>query len=420
MTGAPEPPWWRTRDEPGRGERRPLTRDAIVEAALHAARPRGAVRAEHAQAGPGARRRRRLAVLARGQQGGAARACCWTGSSARATRPSPTRPTGRSRSSRWRATPAACCSSHRDAAQISLGRIPVGPRSMPVLERYLAVLARGRAARARDRPRRGHVRALRRRLRLRGEHAGAAARGRERLHRAARRVLPLAAPGRVPDARAASPTTSPRATPTSASSSPSSCWCAGWRRWRGRVTPAARLISRRDCHARTTTGTRPEGRRTSRSCARSTTPSTRATSRPRCPSSRRTPSSTSGARPRVIGRPDPYRGPRRAARVLRRRRADLGRAHDPRRGLPRDPGLGDRDGARHRAAAGRAGGSARGLDMEGQRRQGHARAGRGHGGAPVTVWSSGPRSATGTATSAGSRGARTSGSRRRCPAARRS
>ena len=34
MTGAPEPPWWRTRDEPSRGERRPLTRDAIVEAAL--------------------------------------------------------------------------------------------------------------------------------------------------------------------------------------------------------------------------------------------------------------------------------------------------------------------------------------------------------------------------------------------------
>ena len=42
---------------------------------------------------------------------------------------------------------AGCCSSHRDAAQISLGRIPAGPHSMPVLERYLAVLARGRAAR---------------------------------------------------------------------------------------------------------------------------------------------------------------------------------------------------------------------------------------------------------------------------------
>ena len=34
MTGAPEPPWWRTRDEADRAERRPLTRDAIVEAAL--------------------------------------------------------------------------------------------------------------------------------------------------------------------------------------------------------------------------------------------------------------------------------------------------------------------------------------------------------------------------------------------------
>ena len=61
--------------------------------------------------------------------------------------PEPDPPTGRSRSRRWRATRAGCCSSHRDAAQISLGRIPAGPRSMPVLERYLAVLVGGRAAR---------------------------------------------------------------------------------------------------------------------------------------------------------------------------------------------------------------------------------------------------------------------------------
>jgi AcrR family transcriptional regulator len=31
--------------------------------------------------------------------------------------------------------------SHRDAAQLSMGRIPTGPNSLPVLERYLAVLA---------------------------------------------------------------------------------------------------------------------------------------------------------------------------------------------------------------------------------------------------------------------------------------
>ena len=31
--------------------------------------------------------------------------------------------------------------SHRDAAQLSMGRIPAGPNSFPVLERYLAVLA---------------------------------------------------------------------------------------------------------------------------------------------------------------------------------------------------------------------------------------------------------------------------------------
>ena len=34
MAGAPESPWWRTRGEASRGERRPLTRDAIVEAAM--------------------------------------------------------------------------------------------------------------------------------------------------------------------------------------------------------------------------------------------------------------------------------------------------------------------------------------------------------------------------------------------------
>jgi AcrR family transcriptional regulator len=33
--------------------------------------------------------------------------------------------------------------SRRDAAQLSMGRIPTGPNSLPVLERYLAVLAAG-------------------------------------------------------------------------------------------------------------------------------------------------------------------------------------------------------------------------------------------------------------------------------------
>ena len=34
MADVPEPPWWRTRDESDRSERRPLTRKAIVDAAL--------------------------------------------------------------------------------------------------------------------------------------------------------------------------------------------------------------------------------------------------------------------------------------------------------------------------------------------------------------------------------------------------
>ena len=62
---------------------------------------------------------------------------------------------------------------HRDAAQISLGRIPAGPESMPVLERYLAVLAAAGLPPRVIALRRRHVRALRRRLRVRGEHAGA-------------------------------------------------------------------------------------------------------------------------------------------------------------------------------------------------------------------------------------------------------
>ena len=181
---------------------------------------------------------RRVAVLARARQGGAARP---------AARPH----RGRERGARPRSGELAradqgagrenrrLLQSHRDAAQISLGRDPgrpaldAGARAQPRPPR------RRRAAAARARPRRGHVRALRRRLRVRGEHATAAS-------RPTRSSSPsTSARCRPTSSRRCtrSPTTWSPAIATSASSSRSSCSCAGSRRWptttrRGPCRPA--------------------------------------------------------------------------------------------------------------------------------------------------------------------------------------
>jgi AcrR family transcriptional regulator len=139
MTGAPEPPWWRTRGEPGRGDRRPLTRDAIVEAAL-------ALLDRDGLSGLSMRK------LAQELGAGAASLYWHVGNKeellslvldrivGEGNPPEPDPPNWQEQVKQMARDSRRLLRSHRDAAQISLGRIPVGPRSMPVLERYLAVL----------------------------------------------------------------------------------------------------------------------------------------------------------------------------------------------------------------------------------------------------------------------------------------
>lgn len=140
MAGAPEPPLWRTRGEAGRGERRPLTRDAIVEAAL-------AVLDRDGLSGLSMRR------LAQELGAGAASLYWHVGNKeellslvldrivGEGDPPEPDPPNWQEQVKQMARDTRRLLGSHRDAAQISLGRIPVGPHSMPVLERYLAVLA---------------------------------------------------------------------------------------------------------------------------------------------------------------------------------------------------------------------------------------------------------------------------------------
>ena len=199
-----------------RGDRRPLTRDAIVEAALRLLDREGIGRAEHAQAGAGARRRRRLALLARARQGGAARPAARPHRRRERACPTPTRRTGGSRSRSWGARTAGCCSAIATRRRSRSAAIPIGPELDAGARAQPRRSSWPRAAAARDRARRRHVRPLRRRLRVRGEHATAdepADAG------AARRVLPLAAARRVPDARRARRRPHRRRAPTSASSS---------------------------------------------------------------------------------------------------------------------------------------------------------------------------------------------------------
>ncbi len=138
MAGAPEPPWWRTR-EPSRGDRRPLTRDAIVEAAL-------TVLDRDGLAGLSMRR------LADELGAGAASLYWHVGNKeellslmldrivGEGDPPEPDPARWQEQVKEMARESRRLLLSHRDAAQISLGRIPAGPRSMPVLERYLAVL----------------------------------------------------------------------------------------------------------------------------------------------------------------------------------------------------------------------------------------------------------------------------------------
>jgi AcrR family transcriptional regulator len=148
MTAVPEPPWWRARGEAGRGERRPLTREAIVDAALALLDREGlaglSMRRLAQELGTGAaslywhvRDKEELLSLLLDRIVGEAEV------------PEPDADNWREQVKEMARETRRLLQRHRDAAQISMGRIPAGPHSMPVLERYLAVLvAAGLPARA--------------------------------------------------------------------------------------------------------------------------------------------------------------------------------------------------------------------------------------------------------------------------------
>jgi AcrR family transcriptional regulator len=138
MPGAPEPPWRRKQDETPR-ERRPLTRDAIVDAALTLLDRDGlaglSMRKLADELGVGAAslywhvgdKEELLGLLLDRIVG-------------ETQLPEPDPGNWQEQVKEMGRESRRLLQRHRDAAQISLGRIPVGPHSMPVLERYLAVL----------------------------------------------------------------------------------------------------------------------------------------------------------------------------------------------------------------------------------------------------------------------------------------
>ena len=139
MADVPEPPWWRTRDEPDRSERRPLTRAAIVDAALTLLDREGL-------AGLSMRK------LAQELGAGAASLYWHVGDKEELLSllldrivgemeiPAPDPANWQEQVKEMGREARRLFRRHRDAAQISMGRIPAGPRSLPVLERNLAVL----------------------------------------------------------------------------------------------------------------------------------------------------------------------------------------------------------------------------------------------------------------------------------------
>ncbi len=136
MPSAPEPPWRRRRDD---SPRQPLTRDAIVDAALTVLDRDGlsglSMRKLAQELDVGAaslywhvRDKEELLGLLLDRIVGEARVV------------DPDPDNWREQVKELARENRRLLQSHRDAAQISLGRIPIGPHSMPVLERNLAVL----------------------------------------------------------------------------------------------------------------------------------------------------------------------------------------------------------------------------------------------------------------------------------------
>ena len=140
MAAVPEPPWWRRRSEPAARDKRPLTRELIVEAAL-------ALLERDGLQGLSMRR------LAQELGSGAASLYWHVGDkeellSLLLDRIVGETPVPEPDPQNWQGTVKELArgvrkhlSQRRDAAQLTLGRVPAGPHSLPILERNLAVLA---------------------------------------------------------------------------------------------------------------------------------------------------------------------------------------------------------------------------------------------------------------------------------------
>jgi AcrR family transcriptional regulator len=139
MAAVPEPPWWRKRGDAQRAERRPLTRDAIVDAALTLLERDGmqglSMRKLAQELGTGAASlywhvgdKEELLSLLLDRIVGEQQV------------PEPDPEHWQDQAKAMLRSARELLRSRRDAAQISLGRIPAGPHSLPVLERTLNLL----------------------------------------------------------------------------------------------------------------------------------------------------------------------------------------------------------------------------------------------------------------------------------------
>src|SRR4051812_23651059 len=140
MPGAPEPPWRRRQEEIPRAERRPLTRDAIVDAAMTVLDRDGlaglSMRKLADELGVGAASlywhvgdKEELLSLLLDRIVGESQV------------PEPDPEHWQEQVKEMGRAARRLMKSRRDAAQLSMGRIPSGPNSLPVLERTLAVLS---------------------------------------------------------------------------------------------------------------------------------------------------------------------------------------------------------------------------------------------------------------------------------------
>jgi len=139
MAAVPDPPWWRKRGDSSRAERKPLTRDAIVDAALALLQREGLQGVS-------------MRKLAQELDAGAASLYWHVGDKEELLALMLDRIVGEAEvvdpdPEHWQEQVKEMLRANRrlllkrrDAAQLSLGRIPAGPNSLPVMERSLAVL----------------------------------------------------------------------------------------------------------------------------------------------------------------------------------------------------------------------------------------------------------------------------------------